>query len=210
MAFKFIHPSNIIVSGPTGCGKTWFVERVLREKLFDPLPSGGINWYYSEWQPAYDRMSAEHGERIRFIQGLPEQQLNDCLIVIDDQMEDACSSKTISNIFTKGSHHRKISVMLLVQNMFLRAKQCRTISLNTHYYVIFKSPRDKSQIMCLGQQMYPNNSSFLVASFMDATSVEAHGYLVVDLRNETEESLRVLTRVFPSDGESSIQVYLPV
>ena len=35
---------------------------------------------------------------------------------------------------------------LLVQNLFPKNKETRTISLNAHYMVVFKNPRDKSQI----------------------------------------------------------------
>jgi hypothetical protein len=67
--------------------------------------------------------------------------------------------------------------------------------------VVFKSPRDKTQISYLGRQMFPSNSKFIVEAFDDATS-EPYGYLVVDLRPETPEEYRVRTRIF--DNESTI------
>jgi hypothetical protein len=53
--------------------------------------------------------------------------------------------------------------MLIVQNLFNRNKYQRTISLITHYMVLFKNPRDMSQIMALGQQMYPRRTKMLSA-----------------------------------------------
>ena len=50
------------------------------------------------------------------------------------------------NLFTKGSHHSNLSVLHLVQNVFDKNKHTRTISLNAHYLVIFKNPRDASQV----------------------------------------------------------------
>jgi hypothetical protein len=47
--------------------------------------------------------------------------------------------------------------MLITQNVFNRNKYYRTINLNTHYMVLFKNPRDMSQIMALAHQMYPIN-----------------------------------------------------
>jgi hypothetical protein len=41
-------------------------------------------------------------------------------------------------------HHRNISVMYIVQNLFHRGKHHRTIGLNAHYMVVFKNPRDVS------------------------------------------------------------------
>ena len=51
-----------------------------------------------------------------------------------------------------------ICVICLVQNMFYQGKESRTMSLNTQYLVLFKSPRDKQQISILSRQMYPNRS----------------------------------------------------
>ena len=85
------------------------------------------------------------------------------LIVFDDQMIDASKGKRIVNLFTRGSHHRNLSVIYFVQNLFHQGKGGRTISLNTHYLVfIFKNPRDKLQILTLAKQMYPGQTDFLL------------------------------------------------
>jgi hypothetical protein len=81
----------------------------------------------------------------------------------------------------------------------------RTVSLNSHYLVLFKNPRDKLQIRNLAAQMHPNNAKFLVSSYEDATNVP-YGYLVVDLRPETPEQLRIRTDVFNTSGQT---VYVP-
>ena len=44
------------------------------------------------------------------------------LIVIDDQMIEVGSDNRIVNLFTKGSHHRNLSVIYIVQNVFHRKK----------------------------------------------------------------------------------------
>ena len=51
--FYFKHPTTIQISGPTGCGKTFFVRRMLQERLILPFPTR-IIWVYSEWQSDYD------------------------------------------------------------------------------------------------------------------------------------------------------------
>lgn len=148
---------------------------------------------------------------MKFVRGLEGDMMEHVvhngsnLIVIDDQMDEAGENKEVSRMFTKGSHHRDISVFLFVQNMFHKGKESRTQSLNTHYYVIFKNPRDKSQIRALSCQMYPENSKFLVESFEDATR-EPYGYLVIDLRQETPENLRIKKGVFTHEYAD---VYVP-
>ena len=70
------------------------------------------------------------------------------LIVFDDQMIDASKDKRILNLFTRGSHHRNLSVIYIVQNLFHQGRGSRSISLNSHYLVLFKNTRDKLQIKC--------------------------------------------------------------
>ena len=76
--------------------------------------------------------------------------------MLDDQMIDASNDKRIVNLFTRGSHHRNLSVIYMVQNLFDQGKGSRSTSLNSHYLVLFKNPRDnKLQILTLAKQMYP-------------------------------------------------------
>jgi len=105
---------------------------------------------------------------------------------------------TVANLFTKGSHHRNISVAFLVQNIFHKNKHIRTINLNAHYMVLFKNPRDASQFASLARQMYPNKSAFAVEAYKDATK-KPYSYLFVDLRPEQDEDLRLRTNVFPDE-----------
>jgi len=70
---------------------------------------------------------------------------------------------------------------------------------------LFKNPRDASQFTNLARQMYPNRSAFAVEAYKDAIR-EPYSYLLVDLRPEQDEHLRLRTNVFP--GESQY-VYVP-
>ena len=79
------------------------------------------------------------------------------------------TNETIANMFTKGSHHRNVSVVFLAQNLFSKNKFARTMSLNAHYMVLFKKPRDVSQFANLARQMYPKTSQFAVEAYRDAT-----------------------------------------
>ena len=71
------------------------------------------------------------------------------LIVVDDHMSDI--NQVVADIFTKISHHRNISILYLTQNLFDENKYVRTISLNAHYLVRFKNPRDASQVCDVGK-----------------------------------------------------------
>jgi hypothetical protein len=82
-------------------------------------------------------------------------------------------------MFTKGSHHRNVSVLLLTQNIFHQGPNCRDISLNAKYLVLLKNVRDKNQFMYLARQAYPEQSRSLYNSYRDATS-QPHGYFILD------------------------------
>ena len=77
--------------------------------------------------------------------------------------------------------------------------------MNAHYIVMFKNPRDALQVATLARQMYPGKSKFLVEAFKDATE-KPFGYLLLDLKPDTEEKYRVRTQIFPGERQF---VYLP-
>ena len=86
------------------------------------------------------------------------------LIVFDDLMIDASKDKRIVNLFTRGSHHRNLSEIYTVQNLFHQGKGSRSISLNGHYLLLFKNPRDKLQNLILAKPMYPGQTYFFFKS----------------------------------------------
>lgn len=138
---------------------------------------------------------------VEFVEGIPDESKftgESTLLVIDDLMGETDSR--ITRLFTRGSHHRNVSVLYLVQNMFSKNKEHRTISLNCHYLVIFKNPRDASQIENLSKQMYPGKSRFMREVYKNATE-PPHGYLLIDLRQGTPDHLRLRTNIFPNEHQ---------
>ena len=104
----------------------------------------------------------------------------------------------VANIFTKISHHRNISILHLTQNLFDKNKYARTISLNAHYLVLFKNPRDAGQFATLTRQMYPSSWKFVIEAYRDATQ-RPFGYLFVDLIPDQDERCRLRTNIFPGE-----------
>ena len=182
--FSFHHPTSIVVAGPTRSGKTYFVIKCLKHSLIQPFPNR-ILFLYKEWQPAYDELKILLPD-VEFHEGVDAPSLNSLtvadknLVIIDDLMSSAGDSKQISKLFTQESHHKNLTVIFLVQNLFYHGKEMRNISLNAHYLVLYKNPRDKSQIRYLAQQIFPENTKFLVNAFLNAT-LHPHSYLLLDL-----------------------------
>jgi len=55
-----------------------------------------------------------------------------CLIILDDLLNEVYW-KDVCDLFTKDSHHRNISVILITQKLFHQGRFCRYISLNAKY-----------------------------------------------------------------------------
>ncbi|KAK3727750.1 hypothetical protein QZH41_005214 [Actinostola sp. cb2023] len=190
----------------TGSGKTVWVQNLLQHasRVIQPPPQR-ILWSYSQWQPTYEQMQ-QTLPGIEFVKGIPHDLDEDWyfdpkvnnLIVIDDQMADNSNDKRIMNLFTKGSHHRNLSVIFLCQNVYFQGKIMRTLSLNAAYLVLFKNPRDKLQITTLGKQMYPGKTDQFLHKY-EAAVERPYGYLFVDLKPNTPEECRLRTNVLPND-----------
>ena len=195
----FKHPANLFISGPSSSGKTQFVKKLIefKDELFNIIPEK-IIWCYKEWQHAYTALQESHGHMIKFIQGIPEDEneiVSDVTIphvVVFDDMLGETDEEKVKLWFTRKGHHRNASVIYITQNLFQQTKSSRTISLNSHYMILFQSPRDKSQIKVLAHQL---QAPHLNAAYTDAT-LKPHGYLLVDLKPDTPESLRLRTDIF--------------
>jgi len=91
----FLHPCTMLVSGPTGCGKTALVSEFVKRKLFEPIIERVI-WMYSEWQPIYENL--QKIGQIEFIKNTNENTALDTiygnisprktnLLILNDQLQ---------------------------------------------------------------------------------------------------------------------------
>jgi hypothetical protein len=202
------HPFTMVISGPTSCGKTSLVSYILQhvQHLIDPPPQR-IVWLYKRWQPLYDLIQRMVKPSVEFIQGIPPGLEHDeffnpgvrNLIVLDDLMSTATKDSRITDLFTEGSHHRNLSILCLNQNLYFSKDP--TQRRNSHYIVLFKNPIDKQQIYTLARQMYPGNSEYFT-NYFDMATQKPYGYLLVDLKQNTPDSLRLRPNVF-QEGSGS-------
>ena len=72
------------------------------------------------------------------------------------------------------------------------------LSLNSLYLVLFKNACDTSQVANLARQMYPGKSAFMIEALKNAMSAP-YGYLLIDLKQETDDKRRLRTGLFPGD-----------
>jgi hypothetical protein len=209
------HPSTVVVAGPTGSGKTRWIIEALAQGAIRPPPQRVV-WVFGERQPALDDLSVRlagvefvHASELagpdswaRLYRSFSPDERS--VLVLDDMMLEAVDNREVARLFAQGSHHRNLTVVLLLQNMFAQGRAMRSVALNAQYYVLFRNPRDRTQISYLARQMFPNRRQFLVEAFEDATR-RPYGYLLVDLRPGLDDDrLRVRTNVLPSEGRPLI------
>ena len=200
----FVAGSPIIISGPTGSGKTFFTHKLLTFDMFTEIVSS-VLYCYGVYQPFYDSMQIPN---LTFHEGLPTfetiKEMHDGkfhVIVLDDLMEYIIKSVDTQNLFTRYCHHFNMSAIFLTQNVFAQGPCSRSISINAHILVLFANKRDESQCITLGKQLYPGKTKVFMEAYEDATSGE-FGYIVVDCTPKTPRELKLRTNIFP--GEQTI------
>jgi hypothetical protein len=140
-----VQPFTMMVYGPTLSGKTFWLHKLYwPPNVFNLLSS----WCYGQWQPAYEHMSRTL-PNIEVVWGITaglecdsyfEPSVSN-LIILDDVMITAKNDNCVGNLFTKGSHHRSLSTIYVVQNLFaqgrasLKEKTCHSTA-NTKVYCL--------------------------------------------------------------------------
>lgn len=163
----FKHPFTSIISGPSGFGKT--CVRLLNNIDFTVSDFRDIVCFSDDCAISREQL-ARAGRRIIYHRGIPDvEKVGDDprLVVLDDLNE--AYSKDVCDLFTKGSHRRNISVILITQNLFHQGRFSRDKALNSKYLVVFKKVRDKNQFAYLARQVYPEESKGLYKSYLNAT-----------------------------------------
>lgn len=197
------HPSTIIIAGQSGSGKSFFTQELLKNKeSFTPLPPKHVVFVYKEWQPLYDKMKKEKIVD-EFVQGMPtdeeikklmeKYQKSGSIMIFDDLMSDI--GKSMTNCFTVYSHHKNCTVILLIQSLFLESKSYKTCSLNAHYIILMKNKRDGASVSFLARQISPYNTRYITEAYIHATQ-KPYTYLLFDLRQETDERIRLRSNIF--------------
>lgn len=205
MDLRWKHPFTAIIAGPTSCGKSCFIKKFLTEiNTMVDVNISEVVYCLPQSQPI-DKAFTKY----KISRGIPDIETFDDLaprlIILDDLMREADGS--VVDLFTKGSHHYNVSVIFVTQNIFNQGKGRRDISLNSHYIVCFKNPRDKQQINTLSRQVYPENVRYIQEAYKDATA-QPYGYLLFDLKQSTPDLYRFRTNIFECDTPSNI-VYVP-
>ena len=175
-----VWPYSLLLRGPTGCGKTTCIVELLKrhEELCSHTPKKLI-WIYGVEQPDLFETIRKiwFPRQCEFINGFPEdlltrlEQMSDSgsLCIFDDVMNEVSSNSMVSKLFTRGRSHLGCSLVLMLQKIFPKGTQSRTISINAQYQVLFHNPRDSLQISVFAHQRFPHNSRDFLEIYKRAT-----------------------------------------
>jgi hypothetical protein len=176
-------------------------------------PIKAIYYCYSVDQPLFASMKNSIPD-ISFVEGLPTKadleswhmkEPREKVLVIDDMMSESAKSKDVVDIYCKYAHHYKFFCILICQNAFCPGREFRTISLNTHYFFLFKNSRDELQIQTLGRQIFPGQVKYFMDAYKKATK-EKYGYLCIDLCPHSDPTYKLRTNILPGQ---LVTVYRP-
>lgn len=215
--FTFRLPAAVQVSGPSNSGKSYFVTEVLinNEEMIEPTPQV-IFYCYSVWQPElFGRLQNACAGKIHFLEGMEslekvsfDPNVNH-VVVLDDLMSTVANSQFGADLFTKISHHGRILIFFITQNIYLKAKHTSTINRNVKYNVVFRNKRFRHELETLARQslgIKPQHVHRMME--LAAEDNPSYPYLIFDLHHETDETKSVVTNVLPKDRYPQAYFYV--
>ena len=199
---------KLFVSGPSRCGKTFFISELLENiDTFSKDPPETVLYIYKVWQTKFDEMKSvvdgfiEDNENV--VQQIKKLALGQRVFVIFDDLINSKSLVDIATLFTVDGRHMNMSMAFLTQRMFVNNEHFRQISQNCDYFCIFKNPRNSSEIRTLAQQLTPGSLE-LIEIYKEATK-NPFSYLLINLTQECDPNVKYLSHVF--DENYSLKAY---
>ena len=199
---------KLFISGPSRCGKTFFVAELLENiNTFAKVPPTTAIYVYKVWQAKFDEMKSLIDEFIQdsddVVNRIQEKVAGQPIMIIFDDLINSKSLSDIATLFTVDGRHMNMSMVFLTQRMFVNDEHFRQISQNCDYFCIFKNPRNSSEIRTLAQQLTPGSLE-LINIYMEATK-DPFSYLFINLTQECLPQVKYLSKLF--DNDNSVKVY---
>lgn len=193
MPIKFHGNHNCIIFGQTGVGKTHYLLEVIRQKLVHPFPKN-IFYMYNVYQDFMSTWNQTENSPITFIKGLQFDKVDTSepsMLIIDDLV--LSNNKEVGEMFVLGTHHKKISLFYITQNLFMNCPIFRIMSANAHYFVIFHTQRHFRQVMTLGNQIFVGEDLKRITNAYKKASLNPRGFIVLSFTPLLPQELTVVT-----------------
>ena len=210
---QLVAPYSLIITGPSGAGKSSLVGKLIQNEECTIFPNAAklfdhIYVVYRSKQPLYNSWAEHWKSPVTFlhesecpstieIESSMDGKSN-TLFIFDDIDPALCDEKVKSllrNLFSRLRHHKNISVCLLLQTLFdSRDNTLRFLHRNASYIVLFKYPRDVSQLRCLVSQMYALTDKQKFKNMLNSLQhalMEPYSYLLFDCSQNCPDLFRI-------------------
>ena len=195
---------KLFLVGPSACGKSVFIQNLLQNiSTVSKRNPTKIIYVYKVWQPLYEDMNLQGlvhlfiKEDENLAEKLKMETIGETSLIVFDDLINSKNLGEISNLFVVDGRHSNYSMIFTSQRMFVNNEYFRQISNNCDYFVVFKNPRNYSEIRTLAQQLTPINLE-LLEIYTKATT-EPYSYLFINLTQECDERIKFLSHLFDYD-----------
>ena len=207
---KLIHPFSLIISGPTSSGKSTLLFQILdnlQENTKGTIKK--VIFIYGVYQEVYENYPS-----IYFTDDLnwmdPDVKDESTIIILDDVMSSINNSKNIEELFTRRVQHKKVSVILTLQNLFYRGSVMKTLRDNTTYIALTRHLQDVAKLDAFARQLERKNSTYFRDAYDNAVSGK-YGYLFIDNHPHSDlrdgpHKIRYRSLIHKTEGQD---LYLP-
>ena len=181
---RFITPFCCLLAGKSQSGKSELALTILRQwRLItndhDGVYTKRLYWFYgtrsekqlSEVRDIYESYRRELDDyddptlALHFIDGTNKEEMvrtlthvEHAIVVLDDLMMEIGKSEELMSLFTRESHHKKLCIFYMWQDIFPKKTHANTISKNTQYKIIFPNPTTNLSLKTMLQHIHPTNS----------------------------------------------------
>lgn len=197
------HPFTAMICGASNSGKSTLVKNILQKRNY---LIRGVNEFrriyivYRVWQSSYNELSKDFNnvpvslikdEFPMYLLYKKPEIFRDTVIIFEDGA-CGCNMSDIYELFTKHSHHDRISIFFLCHSVFdPKTPILRLLQRNCHYLFLFKCPRDHTQIRNLAYQISPDKkgAKALIKAFEEET-LKGHSYMMFDFTQHCPQEVR--------------------
>lgn len=201
---RFKENFKIFLCGPSRCGKTVFIKDLLENmSSITKQNISKVIYVYKVWQSIFEDMHSQGlvniflEEKDNIIEKIKNLAYGETSLIIFDDLINSKNLEEISNLFVVDGRHSNYSLIFTSQRMFVNNEYFRQISNNCDYIIVFRNPRNYSEIRTLAQQLTPIGLD-LLDIYTKATK-DPFSYLLINLTQECNEDLKFISHLFDYD-----------
>ena len=178
-------PFRLIVSGGSGSGKTEFVKQLVNKRFYSE-PIRDVIYCYPDY---LTEIPTEFDIAVQYHAGLPDTTFmasipDSSLLILDDMMIECSKCEDIAKLFSVVGRKRKISVILIVQNLYQQGRHFRNIRLNATGIVLFKFRASNDSNLRFIRDLGLRKQ--ISRSLLDEALSDRYSYIMIDIHPDRQ------------------------